>query len=204
MRHKTFFLFCLALLVLPGVAGAQGGNGAAVRKAEAYLNNLSTAKADFIQTTSTGGRTSGTFYLDRPGKLRFEYNESDDFIVADGNFIFFYDAESGEQTNAPIGQTLADFLLRKDLRLSGDLQVSQVYSKDGYTSITMAQSDDPGAGQVELIFNEVPYRLVKWRVLDPTGEATEITLKNLETGMKLPVSLFRYVDPQHGKTLHYN
>jgi outer membrane lipoprotein-sorting protein len=79
-----------------------------VKKAEAYLQGLKTAKADFVQISSLGSRLSGQFYLNRPGKLRFDYNEVDDFIVADGVFVYFYDSQLGEQSNAPIGQTLAD------------------------------------------------------------------------------------------------
>ena len=66
------------------------------RKAENYLRGLKTAKANFIQSTSSGLQLFGTFYLDRPGKLRFEYDALDDFVVADGIFIYFYDSELEE------------------------------------------------------------------------------------------------------------
>lgn len=172
---------------------------ASVTKAEQYLQNLDTAKADFVQISSLGSRLSGQFYLDRPGKLRFDYNEIDDFVVADGVFIYFYDSELGQQSNAPIGQTLADFLLRKDLRLSGDLRVNRVFKKDGQVLINISQTDNPEAGMVELVFTEIPYQLKSWRVTDAQGEVTEITLKNLQTGVKLDNSLFGYRDPKGHK-----
>lgn len=171
-----------------------------ITRAEKYLQNLHTAKADFTQTSSLGARLSGQFYLDRPGKLRFNYNEVKDFIVADGLFVYFYDSQLGSQSNAPIGQTLADFLLRDDLSLSGDLHVTKLYKKDGFISITVVQKDDEAAGDVELIFTEVPYALARWRVTDAQGETTEVTLKNLETGVKFnDGELFAYHDPKGRK-----
>lgn len=169
-------------------------------RAEKYLQNLGTATADFIQTSSLGSRLSGKFYLDRPGRLRFDYNEVKDFIVADGVFVYFYDSQLEQQSNAPIGQTLADFLLRDDLSLSGDLNVTDAFKKDGHIFITLTQTKDAAAGQVELIFTEVPYELSRWRVTDAQSETTEVILKNLKTGMKFDDDkLFGYHDPKGRK-----
>jgi outer membrane lipoprotein-sorting protein len=197
MKHVLFALFAGVLMwSVPSVAQVRD---AEVIRAEQYLQGLKTAKADFLQSSSLGSRLSGQFYLNRPGKLRFDYNEIDDFVVADGVFIYFYDSELGEQSNAPIGQTLADFLLRKDLRLSGDLKVNRVFKKDNQVFLNISQTDNPEAGMIELIFDEIPYKLNRWRVTDAQGEVTEISLKNLQTGVQLDNSLFGYRDPKGPK-----
>jgi outer membrane lipoprotein-sorting protein len=183
----------MALVLMSGAAFA--ATDPAVQKAEDYLRGLKTAKADFIQRTN-GDILTGTFYLNRPGRLRFEYNEVKDFIVADGLFIYFYDSQLQEQSNAPIGQTLADFLLREDLKLSGDLTVRDVYSKDGLSHLTFTQTEDSAAGSVQLVFTEIPYQLRKWIVTDAQGSITEIELKNLERDIPLKDSLFAYFDPK--------
>lgn len=189
-----YILFCLMALFMT-VGAANAAMDPAVKKAEDYLRGLSTAKADFIQRAN-GNILTGKFYLDRPGRLRFEYNEVKDFIVADGLFIYFYDSELEEQSNAPIGQTLADFLLREDLKLSGDLTVTDVYTRDGLSHLTFAQTDDPSAGNVQLVFTEIPYQLRKWIVTDAQGQVTEIELKNMERDIPLKSSLFAYHDPK--------
>ena len=168
-----------------------------VSRAEDYLQNLHTAKARFIQTSHNGIQMVGTFYLDRPGKLRFEYDDADDFIVADGFFIYFYDAELGEQSNAPIGQTLADFLLRPDIALKGDITVAKVEKNDGLLLMKLEQTSDPGAGSLSLGFTEDPLALKKWRITDPQGLITEIELFQMETSIKLDKSLFVYTNPRH-------
>jgi outer membrane lipoprotein-sorting protein len=191
---KTLFLaFLICCAALPAQAQVSAED---VSRAQDYLRQLSTARADFIQRSSAGPVLTGKFYLDRPGRLRFEYNEVKDFIVADGLFIYFYDAALGEQSNAPIGQTLADFLLRKDLSLTGELNAIESFKQGGFTYITLIQKNDPGAGQVQLVFAEVPYGLRKWRITDPQGEVTEVELKNMERDIELDDELFAYYNPK--------
>lgn len=168
-----------------------------VKMVESYLRDLKTARARFVQTASDGTQFVGTFYLDRPGKLRFEYDPPiEDFVVADGVFIYFYDSELGEQTNAPIGQTLADFFLRKDLRLSGDVQVDNVKRGGDFLQVQLSQKDDPEGGSLTLGFKENPLTLKKWRVVDGQGKTTEVELFYLKTDVTHPGGLFAYTDPK--------
>jgi outer membrane lipoprotein-sorting protein len=200
MKQLIFALLGVLMFASPALAQVSDPE---VKKAEEYLQSLKTLTADFIQTSTLGSRLSGKFYLNRPGKMRFDYNEVEDFIVADGVFVYFYDSQLQQQSNAPIGQTLADFLLRKDLSLHDDLKVVQLFKKNGYVSISVVQKDNPAAGEVELIFSEVPYQLERWRVKDPQGETTEVVLKNLRTGMEFKdVSLFGYKDPKGRKAVN--
>ncbi|MGB1077799.1 MAG: LolA family protein [Bdellovibrionales bacterium] len=165
-----------------------------VQKAERYLQTLKTAKARFVQTTSNGPQLTGDFYLSRPGRLRFEYDAPlKDYIVADGSFIYFYDGDINEQSNAPIGQTLADFILRPNIRLTNDdLNIERIMHVDDMVQITINQSHDPDAGSITLGFEKEPFKLKKWRVVDAMGMVTEIELFDIETGMKLPKSLFAF------------
>lgn len=195
MKH---IILALLVLLFTGPAFAQQAQIAAdIGNAESYFSNLKTAKARFIQTAPDGTQTRGNFYLSRPGKLKFEYDPPlKDFVVADGLFIYFYDAQLKQQSNAPISQTLADFLLRKDLKLSGDLKVTKITRDGGLLQMTVVQTAEPNAGSLTLGFQEKPdFRLKKWRVKDAQGNITEIELFNVETGIKLPSDLFVYLDP---------
>ena len=190
----------LGFLCVAGLPSAQAQTAAVdIQKAENYLRSIGTLKADFIQKAYNGSRLSGTFYLNRPGKLRFEYNEVGDFIVADGTFIYFYDSEMKEQTNAPIGYTLADFLLRDNLSLRHDVTVEQITREGGFLQITIVETDDPAAGAVTLFFTEEPYALHKWHVKDAAGLTTEIMLRNIQRDVDLPARLFAYFQPEADK-----
>ena len=199
------FILSLLILSLPAYAadGTVKNPDEMVQKAQAYLNTLGEAQARFVQTTHDGTQLVGTFYLDRPGKLRFQYDPPiEDFVVADGFFIYFYDAQLGEQSNAPIGQTLADFLLRPELELSGDLKVKSVKRGGDLLQIELTQTADPDAGSLTLGFSEDPLSLKKWRVVDAQGLITEVELFYLKTDVKHPAGLFAYADPKGKKSFN--
>ena len=205
---KTLFrILALTALLFSPLALSQSASAEKTEKfvqdialVEHYLQGLSSARARFVQTTHDGTQLVGTFYLQRPGKLRFEYDDPiKDFVVADGVFIYFYDAELGEQTNAPIGQTLADFILRKDLSLSGDVLVESIRRKGDLLQVQLGQASDPEAGSLTLGFEEDPMTLKKWRVVDGQGLITEVELFYLKTDIKHPSGLFVYQAPDSGE-----
>lgn len=199
MKFLKFF-FTFMLLSTATFAATQSAAPvdipAETARVESYLNELTTAQARFVQTTHDGTQLVGTFYLDRPGKLRFQYDDPiKDFVVADGFFIYFFDSQLGEQTNAPIGQTLADFMLRKSVKLDDDITVSEIRRAGGLLQVKLVQSNDPEAGSLTLGLDEDPMTLKKWRIVDAQGLITEIELFYLKTGMKHPKGLFTYQDP---------
>ncbi|HRK97596.1 MAG TPA: outer membrane lipoprotein carrier protein LolA [Alphaproteobacteria bacterium] len=198
-RLMTMIVMAFVMTVFPVMA--QAAQPEEVKKAEAYFANLKTAQARFVQTSADGRQQRGTFYLSRPGKLRFQYDApNDDFVVADGIFIYFYDGQMKQQTNAPISQTLADFLLRKDLKLSGDLAVTKIMRSGELVQIFLAQTDSPESGTLILGFNENKsgeLNLKKWRIVDAMGNITEIELFNVQSGVKFKnKTLFAYHDPE--------
>ncbi len=198
---KNLIILTLSIIALAFSSNAHAESlKAEIKKVEAYLQDLKSARARFVQTTHDGTQLVGTFYLQRPGKLRFEYDPPiEDFVVADGLFIYFYDAELGEQTNAPIGQTLADFFLRKNLKLEGDIEVEDIKEGGGFLQVKLIQTADPDAGSLTLGFKQEPFELNKWRVIDGQGLITEIELFYFKEGIKHPNDLFIYKDPKPTK-----
>ncbi|MFP4098637.1 MAG: LolA family protein [Alphaproteobacteria bacterium] len=167
-----------------------------IAKAEAYLQNMKTAQARFVQTTHDGFQLVGTFYLDRPGKVRFDYDPpSKSFVVADGMFIYFYDGELEEQTNAPIRSTLATFFLRDDFSLNDDLIVKDAKWANNLLQVKVVQAEEPDAGSITFAFDKEPFSLKKWRVVDQQNMITEVELFYLTTGIKHKDGLFVYKDP---------
>jgi len=198
---KNLFIIAITALALIIASPLQAEPSQSdIKKVEKYLQDLKSARARFVQTTHDGTQLVGTFYLQRPGKLKFEYDPPiEDFVVADGLFIYFYDAELGEQTNAPIGQTLADFFLRKDLKLEGDIKVTDIKRAGGFLQVQLSQAADPNAGSLMLGFKEEPFELNKWRVIDGQGLITEIELFYFKEGVKHASDLFVYKNPKPSK-----
>lgn len=194
---RTLLFAFVLLFSLPAVAADRLPEVGAV---ETYLNNITTLKARFIQTSQDGSQAAGNFMLKRPGRLKFTYDEPiKDFIVADGLLIYYYDSQLKEQSNAPISQSLADFFLRKNLQLSGDIQVTDIKRDGGFLQVSLAQASDPMAGTLTLALAENPMQLKKWRVVDAQGLITEVELFDIVTGIRLDNDLFHYYNPERKK-----
>ncbi len=193
----------LAVLVI-GFSMVAGAAFAAVdqsdvQKIEKYLQSIRTLKADFTQTAYDGSQVTGTFFLNRPGRLRFEYNEVDDFIVADGQFIYYYDSEMKQQSNTQISNSLADFLLRPEIKLGGDIKVVETRRVNGLLDTTLVMADEPSAGSLTLGFVDLGrgrLQLKRWTVTDSQNLTTSVVLKNIKTGERFDKNLFYYIDPE--------
>ena len=195
---KKILIGFIVLTTMATTAKAEDSVPAIVSQAQEYLDNLSTAEARFVQTAWDGAQIVGTFYLNRPGRLRFEYDAPiEDFIVADGTFIYFYDSQIQEQSSAPIGQTLAYFLLRDDITLNDgkEVQIVEIAEKGNLTTIKLERIDDPGAGSLTLGFSQEPFELKKWRVVDAQDMITEVELFKLQPNVELDKELFIYKNP---------
>ncbi|MDQ2104071.1 LolA family protein [Azospirillum isscasi] len=180
----------------PRAAALSAQDQALVAQAEHYLNGIGTLQSKFVQVAPNGHQTAGTFYLSRPGRMRLEYDPPvKDFVVADGAFIFYWDGEMRQQSSAPIGSTLADFILRKNIRLSGDVTVTGVFQAPGLVEISLTETKDPGKGTLTLVFEDRPFQLRKWRVLDAQGLTTEVALLNPREGVQFESKLFYFVEP---------
>ena len=148
------FVFCTPLAASAnGAEPAQTAqdNTAQISAIESYFNAITTMQADFTQAAPDGSISTGKFYLNRPGRLRFEYDKPiTDFIVADGSRIYFYDGQMDQVSQTDIGNTLADFLLRPKLSLSGELQVSEITHRGELLWVTVVERSNPDKGRLSL------------------------------------------------------
>lgn len=188
--------FALALPSAPALAAAEAASPAEIQAAEAYLNGIKTLQAQFIQGLPDGQVMTGTFHLSRPGRLRFTYDPPiGDFIVADGRFLFYWDDRLKQQSNAPIGSTLADFILRDEIAFSGDVKLVEAVRESGLLRLTLTPAEDAALGRLTLVFTQSPLALRQWQVVDAQGAVTEVTLNGLRTGETLAADLFRFREP---------
>ena len=196
-------VLALALLTAPDRAAAAppstAQDRADIARVEDYLNNIRTMQAEFLQVTPSGDTLGGQFYLRRPGRLRFEYTApKGNFVVADGTFIYFWDNKLKQQSQTLIGSTLANFILQENIRLTGNVTVTDIQRGAGKLELTMALAKDPGAGRLTLQFTDNPLELRQWTVVDPQGLTTQVSLINPRQGMSLDTNLFWFREPDAG------
>lgn len=202
MRLFAATLALLVALTLPAFAQAQNAPvsdaQASVTAVQNYLQNLHTLRAKFVQTAPDGTQTNGDFMLKRPGRMRFDYADPvTDFIVADGRFIYYYDGQMRETSNAPISHSLADFFLREKITLGGDIKVTDVRSENGMLMVTLVQAKDAGAGSLTIGLTQgARMQLKTWLIRDPQGSVTQVELFDIAEGISLDNDTFHYYDPK--------
>jgi outer membrane lipoprotein-sorting protein len=157
-----------------------------------YLNEMKTAKGDFTQINEDGSISTGTIYIKRPGKVRFEYNAPDSgIVIAGSNTVVIYDKKSNQPAETyPLSKTPLSIILAANVNL-GQARMVTGHSYDGTATTVRAQDPEhPEYGNIELKFTENPIELRQWIINDGNGSRTTVVLGDLQKGGNLSNSLF--------------
>ena len=198
---RTFLAVLVSLLTLAGAANAQQAVG--IPEIEQYVNSIRTLQARFVQRNPNGSLVQGTLYVRRPGRMRFQYDAPSQLkVVADGTQVTLWDPATRDFGQWPIGWTAASFLVKEPFRLSGDLTVQGLQrTSDGGLQLTMVQTKKPQEGQIVVQLAANPLALRGWTIIDNRGNRVDVALSNVQTGMQLADSLFKYDGPDAGQIL---
>lgn len=199
MKKTIFAAIAITLISFTSQAKA---SEALTKKLEDYLNSITTISSEFVQTTNLSSeQLTGKFYLNRPGRLRFEYNEFKDFIVADSSLIHFYDSQMEQHSSTAIQNTPAYFFLKNDIRLSGDITPTEISETDDLIKLVIEKEDQGLSGSLAVFFSKSPLELSGWRIIDAAGTKTFIVLKDAKFGQKLDTDIFYFYPPNKEKSI---
>lgn len=169
-----------------------------VARIAAYLNEVRSLQARFIQVGPNGELAQGDLYLRRPGRLRFEYDPpSPLLLVADGFWLILHDRELEQVSRWPVFDTPLGVLVADKVELDGErTRVTEVGRQAGVLTVTLIDRERPDEGSVTLVFSEPPLRLRQWRVVDAQGGVTHLSLQGIRLNPKLDPELFFFADPE--------
>jgi outer membrane lipoprotein-sorting protein len=170
-----------------------------IKRVEAYLNNLRTLKARFLQVTSTGGYSEGELFISRPGKMRIEYKPPVPvLIIADGQWLIYNDKELEQVNYVDLKSTPAGVLVAENVSFTtGDYQVGKIQRQANTLRMLVTKTADKAEGAVTLIFSDRPLVLKKWAITDAQGVQTTISLLGTRFGIPLDPKLFKFDDPDN-------
>jgi outer membrane lipoprotein-sorting protein len=200
INRRTALLSGLFLAGLPAmteVATAQtsGQDQADLARIEAYLNGIRSLKARFVQTASDGASASGIALLQRPGKMRFQYDPPTPYLlVANHGFLTFVDSQLAQTSHIPLSRTPLGILLADRVTLSGDVTVTRLARFPGQLQVSLVRTASPGEGTLTLIFADNPLVLRQWTVLDQQGRQTRVAFTNMDLGASIDSSQFEHQD----------
>ncbi len=188
----VILLACFSAAAAPAATLIEA-DGRDIARVEAYLNTISSLKARFVQRSTGGQVADGWLYLKRPNRVRLDYRPPAALqIYAKGYWLVYVDTEMEEITHVPLASTPAGFLVRENVRLSGDIQVVRVERGDRSLRLHVVQTEEPEAGRVVLTLAEGPLRLSHWTVVDAQGGRTRVALVDPQFNLGLDDGLFEF------------
>lgn len=157
-----------------------------------YLNSLSSAQGRFTQINHDGTIATGTIYIKRPGRVRFEYDPPDaSLVMAGGGQVAIFDAKSNQPPEQyPLRRTPLNLILERNVDLSRANMV-RAFEYDGTSTMVVAQDPaHPEYGNIRLKFTGPPVELRQWVITSGDGTRTTVTLNDLRKVGSLPPALF--------------
>jgi len=182
------------ILPKPGGQVAFDANQRAlVERVNAYLSSVQSMVGDFAQVAPDGSRTNGKFYLQKPGRVRFEYNPPSPVeLIADGQSMVVRDRKLATQDLYPLSQTPLRFLLADRIDLIKDTDLVGVYSDHMFVTMVIEQRQIIGGTyRLMLMFSSKNLELKQWTVTDPQGYDTTVAVFNLDKTKKPDPDLFK-------------
>jgi outer membrane lipoprotein-sorting protein len=164
-----------------------------VDRVSLYLSTIQTLAGDFVQMAPNGSRTEGQFYLQKPGKVRFEYQPPNPIdVIADGRNLAIRNRQLATQDLYPLSQTPLRFLLANQLDLMRDTHLVGLYADATFVTVVIEERQPlVGTSKLMLMFGAKDLQLKQWTITDPQGYDTTIAVYNLDTNKRPDPSLFR-------------
>ena len=164
----------------------------AVQRINSYFNNITNLQGSFEQVDSTDKRTTGRFYVQRPGKIRFDYAPPSGLrIIADGKFLAIEDSDLKTVEKYPIQSTPFRLLLADSVDLDRDARIVGVETQEGTLSVSLEDKSNDAAGGIRLIFaSGGELQLKEWLITDAQGLTTRVSVNDVVSGRKVAADFF--------------
>jgi outer membrane lipoprotein-sorting protein len=161
-------------------------------KVSNYLTSVQTLVGNFVQIGPDGRRVEGTFSIQKPGKVRFQYNPPSPIdIIADGSSVVVRDRSLETADFYPLSQTPLRYLLADRIDLLKDTDVISVSSDDTFVTVVIEETQVMvGTNRLMIMFDAKNLQLKQWTVTDPQGLDTTVAVYNLDTAKKPDPNLF--------------
>jgi outer membrane lipoprotein-sorting protein len=172
---------------------------AELQRIATYLNSIGTMTARFHQRAANGGTAAGWLWMERPGRMRFQYDPPNPILlIADRFYVYYIDTQLAEVSQVGLKSTPAWFLLRVPINFA-DLEVTRFERGDNMLRITVVDPAAPDNGSLTMTFTENPLSLHQWTVVDQQRHVTTVSLTQEQFGMALDPNLFVYQNPYYSR-----
>lgn len=184
-----------ALLVIILMPTGLAASSDPVTRAEAWFDDISTMRADFIQVASDGTTATGELHLRRPHRMKVIYDLEEPLILLTTPVWLHVDRPDDKTvTSYPISETPLSLILQEKVLLRSQEFTTTHLVRDGITRITLKRDVGEAAGELTLEFTNKPFELRRWTIRDAADVATTVTLQNMRFGHKYENKFFAKSD----------
>lgn len=202
MRRTLLALAAIAAVPLLSGAGQQApqrmynaytdAQKAELDKVSAYLNSIRTLKSGFVQIGPEGGVDQGELYIEKPGRIRFEYRPPNPLlVVATGGAMYVKNSRLNTRDTYDLSDTPLGLLLNENVDLAHNKAVMGVEERDGTLVVRARSSNTRNNSNITLVFSLPGMELRQWTIKDNQGGVTTVALQNPTPGVALDEALFQ-------------
>ncbi|HCL65790.1 MAG TPA: hypothetical protein DIC56_13315 [Rhizobium sp.] len=181
-------LFATAILPLPAFAAVQASDAA--QKIADHFSSVKTMMGEFVQFGPRGEQTGGKFFIERPGKLRFNYEKPSPLrVISDGKNVVIGNTKLKTWDLYPLSKTPLSLLLSDKIDL-GNQMVRDVKEETDLTTIVLGDKTIFGDSTITLMFDPKSFELRQWTITDVQAKDTSVMIFNVKTGTAFDPSVF--------------
>ncbi|MDF3150617.1 outer membrane lipoprotein carrier protein LolA [Mesorhizobium sp. XAP10] len=155
-----------------------------------HLSSIKSMSGDFVQSGPNAERTRGRFFLQRPGKIRFNYaGQSGISVIADGKSLVVYNRKLKTSRLYALSKTPLKLLLDNKVDFSGN-RVKSVRDDGAQVTVKLSDRSTFGSSSISMVFDSKSLDLRRWSLTDEKGLTTTVTISNVKQGVRAPEGTF--------------
>jgi outer membrane lipoprotein-sorting protein len=164
-----------------------------IKKVSGYFNQMTELKGVFVQTSADNKRQRGKFYVQKPGRFRFDYSAPSKLVIlSDGQYMAIQDHDMKTDDRVELDRTPFRVLLRKDVDLLRDANILEVREVDDVIVLALQDKNPDNPGRIKLFLAHKPQlELREWITTDSQGLDTRIELTEVNKADSLDPALFK-------------
>ena len=159
-----------------------------------YFNNIKHLRGRFAQTDARNRTLQGRFYVEWPGRFRFDYARPSRLVIfSDGRYLRIEDLELKNTETYALNSTPFRIILAKNVNIQRDARVLRVAQSDKEVLLALRDKKED-TGVIQLRFGrgaEDTLNLSSWTITDAQGLDTRIDVSRLVVGEPANPKLFK-------------
>ncbi|MDA9373026.1 outer membrane lipoprotein carrier protein LolA [Pelagibacterales bacterium] len=155
-------------------------------------NNTQTISGRFHQTLNDDDIISGNFYIQKPYKSNFTYDNELENIITSKFFINIVDNKKNLIDRYPIINQPIYKILSEEISLKETFEILSIKIINNEIAINLVSKNNSSdsKAKIKLTFNGDDYSLKNWEIIDDLGQSTYLEFTKIRKNISIDQELF--------------